>query len=208
MPANEVVPSLLSQASLFGGVPANDLEACAAAFEKMHFAKGKTLFVRGDPGTHLYLVEDGRVRLSIPTVKDHKPSFCHDRPDDLFGELAAPDGEARSADAIAMMEVVVHALQCIAFCPRWSVPSAIAARVVELLCARLRATTTQFESIALPLELGFFQGELSQLLGASRPKVNAAMDLLERDVVVERTLNRMFCDHGKLAAIARPGLDG
>jgi len=46
MPVNEVVLSLLSQASLFGGVPTDDLEACVAAFEKTHFAKGKTLFVR------------------------------------------------------------------------------------------------------------------------------------------------------------------
>ena len=208
MPANEVILSLLSQASLFGGVPADDLEACAVAFAKMHFAKGKTLVVRGDPSTHLYLVEDG-VRLSISTVKDRKPSFCHAGPDDLFGEIAAPDGAARSADAIAMMEVVVHALQCVAFCPRWSVPSAIAAHVVELLCARLRATTTQFETIALlPLELGCFQSELSQLLGASRPKVNAAMGLLEREGAVGRPLDRIFSNHGKLAAIARPGLHG
>jgi DNA-binding FadR family transcriptional regulator len=68
--------------------------------------------------------------------------------------------------------------------------------------------TTQFESVALeplhvrvarfilsalgshtappgrriPLELGFSQSELSQLLGASRPKVNAAMASLERQV--------------------------
>jgi hypothetical protein len=48
MPANEVVLSLLSQASLSGGVPADDLEACAAAFEKMHFAKGNALFLRGN----------------------------------------------------------------------------------------------------------------------------------------------------------------
>jgi CRP/FNR family transcriptional regulator, cyclic AMP receptor protein len=208
MPANEVILSLLSQASLFGGVPADDLEACAVAFAKMHFAKGKTLVVRGDPITHLYLVEDG-VRLSISTVKDRKPSFCHAGPDSLFGDIAALDGEARSADTIAMMEVVVHALHCIVFCPRWSVASAIAARVVELLCARLRETTTQLESIALlPLELGFFQSELSQLLGASRPKVNAVMGLLEREGVVGRTLDRIFCNHAKLAAIARPGLDG
>jgi hypothetical protein len=46
MPSNEVVLSLLSQAS--GGVPADDLEACAAAFEKMHFAKGNALFLRGN----------------------------------------------------------------------------------------------------------------------------------------------------------------
>ena len=75
MPANKVILSLLSQASLFGGVPADDLEACAVAFAKMHFAKGKTLVVRGDPSTHLYLVEDG-VRPSISTVKDRKPAFA------------------------------------------------------------------------------------------------------------------------------------
>ena len=50
MPANEVIRSLLSQASLFGGVPADELEACVAAFEKMHFANGKALFVRGNHG--------------------------------------------------------------------------------------------------------------------------------------------------------------
>jgi len=50
MPANEVIRSLLSQASLFGGVLADDLEACAVAFAKMHFAKGKTLFVHGNHG--------------------------------------------------------------------------------------------------------------------------------------------------------------
>src|SRR5437868_4272628 len=80
------------------------------------------------------------------------------------------------------------------------------AGIVEFLCRRLRETTAQLETIALqpldvrlarflvsalgsrrappgkrvPLELGFSQGELSQLLGASRPKVNAAMASLEK----------------------------
>jgi CRP-like cAMP-binding protein len=111
----------------------------------------------------------------------------------------------------------------------WSDRPAVAVRVVTFLCARLRETTTQFESIALlplevrlaqfllsalggqtappgqrvPLDLGFSQSELSQLLGASRPKVNAAMGLLERAGAIRRTLDRMFCDRGKLGEIAR-----
>jgi CRP/FNR family transcriptional regulator, cyclic AMP receptor protein len=106
---------------------------------------------------------------------------------------------------------------------------AIAARVVEFLCRRLRETTIQLESIALQpldvrlakfllsalgsrqappgkrvsLELGFSQGELSQLLGASRPKVNAALASLEEAGVIARTLDRLFCDPEKLAVIAR-----
>jgi hypothetical protein len=38
----------------------------------------------------------------------------------------------------------------------------------------------------------------------ANPKVNAAMGLLEREEAVGRILDRI----GKLAAIARPGLDG
>ena len=59
MPANEVVLSLLSQACLFGGVPADDLEACAAAFEKTHFAKAKTLFVRSNHGNLVAIARPG-----------------------------------------------------------------------------------------------------------------------------------------------------
>jgi hypothetical protein len=98
----------------------------------------------------------------------------------------------------------------------------------QLLAIRAESLlTTQFESIAVqrldvrlaqfllsalgsrrvppgkrvPLELGFSQSELSQLLGASRPKVNAAIASLERAGAVGRTLDRLFCDPEKLARI-------
>jgi CRP/FNR family transcriptional regulator, cyclic AMP receptor protein len=233
MVANPVVISLLSQTDLFGGLAADDLKACATAFEKMHFAKGQTLFVRGDPGTHLYLVENGRVRLSISTLNDRTLSFRHAGPGELFGEIAALDGKPRSADANAITPVVVHGLEHTRFRALWSDRPAVATRVVSFLCARLRETTTQFESIALlpleirlaqfllsalggraapagqrvPLDLGFSQSELSQLLGASRPKVNAAMGVLEQAGAIKRTLDRIFCDPGKLGEIARRAVD-
>jgi CRP/FNR family transcriptional regulator, cyclic AMP receptor protein len=59
----------------------------------------------------------------------------------------------------------------------------------------------------VPLDLGFSQGELSQLLGASRPKVNAAMGMLEQAGAIKRTLDRIFCDPGKLDEIARRAID-
>ena len=93
---------------------------------------------------------------------------------------------------------------------------------------RLRDTTTQLEAIGLAslevrlagfllaalgnrralvgkrvaLELGFSQGELSHLLGASRPKVNEAMGMLEKAGALRRTQDRIFCDPGKLALMA------
>jgi CRP/FNR family cyclic AMP-dependent transcriptional regulator len=59
----------------------------------------------------------------------------------------------------------------------------------------------------IPLDLGFSQGELAQLLGASRPKVNSALGELESAGAIVRTLDRLFCDPDKLAEIARPAND-
>jgi CRP/FNR family transcriptional regulator, cyclic AMP receptor protein len=228
MSTKGAVISLLSRTSLFGGLEASDLKSLADAFDEKQFAKGDTLFERGDPPTHLFLVETGRVRLAISTSTDRKLSVRHATAGDLFGEIGVLDGAPRSADATAMTDVKIHCLERSAFRDLWVTRSGIATRVVEFLCRRLRDTTTQLESIGLAslevrlagflltalgdrralvgkrvaLELGFSQGELSHLLGASRPKVNEAMGVLEKAGALRRTQDRIFCDPEKLALMA------
>jgi CRP-like cAMP-binding protein len=223
------VISLLSGTSLFGGLAAEDLAVCAQAFKEKHLSKGQTLFLRGDPGTHLYLIETGQIRLAITTANGRTLSFQVAGEGDLFGEIAALDGRGRSADATAITEARLHCLEHSAFRDLWATRPALATRVVTFLCGRLRQMTTQFESVALqplevrlarfivsaigsrgappgkriPMELGFSQSELAQLLGASRPKVNAAMASLEKSGALKRTMDRLFCDPEKLAEIAR-----
>jgi CRP/FNR family transcriptional regulator, cyclic AMP receptor protein len=222
--------SLLSQTSLFSGLEASDLTACALAFREKRFAKGQTLFLRGDPGTHVYLVETGLVRLAISNANGRRLSFQIAMEGDLFGEIAALDNMPRTADATALTAVTVHCLERHVFGEIWSTRPVLATRVVLFLCNRLRQTTNQIESIALqpvevrlarfilsslgddrapppgkrlPVELGFSQGELSQLLGATRPKVNAAIASLEKAGAVRRTPDRLFCDPVALARIAQ-----
>ena len=45
--------------------------------------------------------------------------------------------------------------------------------------------------------------ELARLVGASRPKVNAALGMLETAGAIKRTMDRLFCDPVKLAELAR-----
>jgi CRP/FNR family cyclic AMP-dependent transcriptional regulator len=229
MPVKAAMVSLLSKSRLFGGLEADDLAALAAEFKERNFAKGKRIFLRGDPGDGLYLVEAGRIRLAVSTADDRKLSFRLATAGEIFGEIAALDGEVRTADATAITDAKVHHLERHAFRRLWASRSAIGICVVAFLCRRLRETTVQLESIALqpldvrlarfllsalgtrqappgkrvPLELGFSQGELSQLLGASRPKVNAALASLEEAGAIARTLDRLFCDPEKLGLIAR-----
>ena len=148
---------------------------------------------------------------------------------DVIGEIAVLDGRARSADASALTAVTSFMLFRADFHALMRDFPALSTRLIEFLCARLRSTTDQLEAIALhpiearlarfllvalggrkaepgkrvPLELGFSQSELAQLLGASRPKVNGALSLLEDLGAVKRTADRLFCDPALLAQTAR-----
>jgi CRP-like cAMP-binding protein len=231
MSTNSLIIPLLAKTELFARLAPDVLEACAESFRKTQFAKGETIFQRGDLGTCLYLVVEGRVRLAIATEEGRELSFRHAAAGDLFGEIAMLDGGARTADATALSAVKAYQLERNALHALWSRHTAISEQIVTFLCKRLRETSGQLESIALhplhvrlarfllvglgdrkpppnkrlPLDLGFSQGELALLLGASRPKINEALGTLESANAIGRTLDRIFCDPNKLAEIAQQG---
>jgi CRP/FNR family transcriptional regulator, cyclic AMP receptor protein len=220
---------LLAGTDLFKGLAVDDLAACAARFRETRFEKGQILFARGDPGTHLYLVTEGQVRLAIGTSEGRELSFQIAVPGDLFGEIATFDGQPRSAEATALTPVSAYMLERSVFRELWSTNATIADSIIAFLCWRLRNASDRLETIALypmevrlarfllaalgdrqappgrrvPLELGFSQSELALLLGASRPKINVALGVLEKAGAVGRTSDRLFCDPAKLTVIAQ-----
>src|SRR5262249_51380151 len=147
----------------------------------------------------------------------------------FWGGGGARPARRRPADATALTDVVAYALERQAFRDLWSTRPGISAGVITCLCRRLRDTTSQLEAIALhplevrlarlllyplgkpqgppgkraPPDLGFSHGGLAQLPGASRPKVNTALGVLESAGAIVRTLDRLFCDPVKLAQAAR-----
>ncbi len=58
------------------------------------------LFRQGDQGDSLYLIEAGRVRISLQDADGHDMALAHLRSGEFFGEMALLDGKSRSADAI------------------------------------------------------------------------------------------------------------
>jgi CRP/FNR family transcriptional regulator, cyclic AMP receptor protein len=229
MPGPTLLTPLLSQTEPFARLPEAELLACAGGFREARFNKGEMLFGRGDPGDHLYVVAEGRVRLATSTDEGRELSFRHAIRGDLFGEIGALDGGPRTAEAVALTPVLTYSLSRAALRALRARNPMLAERLTEFLCKRLRDTTAQLEAIALhqlyvrlarfllfalgerrappgkrvPLELGFSQGELALLLGATRPKVNEAFGELEAVGAIGRTIDRVFCDPVKLAEIAR-----
>ena len=60
---------------------------------------GTRLFRKGDSGDAMYLVESGRVRISITDEDGHEVTLAENAQGDFFGEMALIDGRQRSADA-------------------------------------------------------------------------------------------------------------
>jgi len=57
------------------------------------------LFKQGDKGDAMYLIESGRVRISIRDDDDQEVTLAELAQGDFFGEMAIIDGRQRSADA-------------------------------------------------------------------------------------------------------------
>jgi CRP-like cAMP-binding protein len=195
------VASLLGNTAIFGALAQPDRLAVAGQMLKAELRPGQTVFARGDAGRNVYLVVNGSVRLSVFSADGRLLSFKHANAGDIFGEIAALDGQPRTADALALTRVVVMTLakeqldRLIEANPR------VARAAIAWLCQRLRDTSAQAEAIALhpvevrlaryflsrlmpdgearggdaTVELGISQGELASLIGASRQKVNAAL---------------------------------
>jgi CRP/FNR family transcriptional regulator, cyclic AMP receptor protein len=60
------------------------------------------IFRNGDPGDAMYLVDLGKVRISITDADGHMVTLADLGPGDFFGEMAILDGRGRSADATVM----------------------------------------------------------------------------------------------------------
>lgn len=223
---------LLSKAPMFGTLNEAARQAVHAEMREARFHAGQAIFSRGDAGTEMHVVIEGRVRLSVLTADGRELSFAHTEPPSIFGELAVFDGRTRSADATAVSKVRTLTLSKAAFMRLLAHQPKVAEAAIRFLAGRLRDADAQLEAIALhPIEarlarfflasarqwepkaknshvtfsLPMSQSELALLVGASRPKVNAALALLEAEGAITRKGSAIVCDLEALSGIG--GID-
>ncbi len=196
----------------------------------MSYAAGQSIFSRGDEGCDLFIVLDGRVRLSVLTADGREFSFSHAGPGAIFGEIAMLDNKRRTADATAVCRTEAMLLSRAALQRLIASEPTVAQAIITFLCHRLRQADMQLEGVALhrvevrlarylagaaaqvpaageddgdvELDLGMSQGELALLLGASRPKVNGALMALEEQGVIRRAGSKLKCNLEDLRAVA------
>lgn len=75
-----------------------------------NYSEGEHIFVEGDPGIGLYVINKGEVEIYQGEGNEKKVVLAHMSEGDFFGELALIDGETRSASAIAKSDCEVSVI--------------------------------------------------------------------------------------------------
>ncbi len=226
------VSNLLTKIPLFASLEDAGRAAVVDVLRETSFDDCQVIFARGDSGSELFIVAKGRVRLSVLTSEGRELSFTHAEAPSVFGELSVFDGRPRSADATAVGKVLALSLSKPALERLLASTPAVSQAAIRFLARRVRDADEQLEAIALhPIEgrlarffltaarqkdpsgksasvslsLPISQSELALLVGASRPKVNGALALLEAEGAITRKGQIIVCNIESLGALA--GLD-
>jgi CRP-like cAMP-binding protein len=90
----------LAQIQLFVGLKREALELIAKVATEESYARGEKIFRHGEVGDKLYLILDGKVRISREVPGMGEEALAVLGPGQAFGEMALLDESPRSADAV------------------------------------------------------------------------------------------------------------
>ena len=141
--------AVLRKHPIFCDLDADAFEQLCRYAKPATLKRGATIVSKGDPGNSLIAVISGTVKISISSPDGRNAILNLIGPGEIFGEVAVLDGHARTADAIANSNCEIFVIDRREFLPFVKSQPALAMKLIELLCARLRWTSDQVEEVIL-----------------------------------------------------------
>jgi len=201
---------LLGNCTLFNNIPPEDLKGLVP-FVKTRKVKTRTVIChRGEPGTQMFVIVDGRVTLHTDSEDGKELVFGMLGGGEIFGEIAIFDGYERTASVVASEPTELLVIERRDFIPFLEKNAKVAIKLLATLAMRLRRTDELFEDIFfrnLPgrlakkflglaetygnktdtgIEIGIklSQREIGRLTGATRESINKQMRAWEEDGLI------------------------
>lgn len=134
---------------LFRGLPADVLGPVCDRLRRFTLQQGEFLFQRGEPGTSLFIIEAGTLRVYTLGESERQVLLDLLGPGGVLGELALLDGRPRTAYAQAETDCEILALDRELFLEHLQQRPDTALRLLSNLSARLRQTVVQAESLSV-----------------------------------------------------------
>jgi hypothetical protein len=105
----EAAAALLRRTRLLAGLREETLRALAERSVERSFARQSRLFHQGDPGSGLFVVASGLVKVVVTSEDGEQMVLVTVGPGEALGELSVVDGGPRSASAEALEPTVALA---------------------------------------------------------------------------------------------------
>jgi CRP/FNR family transcriptional regulator/CRP/FNR family cyclic AMP-dependent transcriptional regulator len=194
----------LAGVPLFATLDADGLHDLAAVTRRHAFHQGEIIFHRDDPGTTLFVIKTGRVRIYLSSPEGQEVALAVFGAGEAFGELALLDGQPRSASAVAVEPTETYCIQRADFIDVATRRPRIALQMLATVSHRLRTTDEMVEDLlfldvhgrvakkllelaesngvrtadGIRIEMKLTQSDLAAMVGASRESVNKVMSYL------------------------------
>lgn len=157
-----VITTVLRQVPLFGCLNDQELATLASMGTTKRYRKDEMVFLQGDEGKELFVLLQGKVRISVHDERGREVILEVLEAENFFGEMALLDGQPRSASAQISSEARVFVLSRDAFARFLGQTPAIAMRLLAALSQRIRHADEAIENLAL-LSV---KGRLARLLAS------------------------------------------
>jgi CRP/FNR family cyclic AMP-dependent transcriptional regulator len=139
-PATQMTLEALRSVPLFASLDDNAASDLRSLLSDKNVPQNTRLFRQGDKGDAMYLIERGRVRISIRDDDEQEVILAELAQGDFFGEMSIIDGRQRSADAKVIEDAQLAILSREAFLSFVRNNSDVALEMLSALTDRLRRT--------------------------------------------------------------------
>ena len=102
---------LLKQSPVFSEVSTEDLRVVAKTLEEESYFSGDRIFDINEFGDHMYVMQSGKVGISLSNDPDSREFVAELGPGECFGEMNLLDELPRSATAHVLEDAVVLSLE-------------------------------------------------------------------------------------------------
>ena len=139
-PASQMTLEALRSVPLFASLDDDSARDLRNLLSEQAVPQNTRLFRQGDSGDAMYLIESGRVRISIRDDDKQEVTLAELAQGDFFGEMSIIDGRQRSADAKVVEDSRLAVLSREAFLTFVRKKPDVALEMLSALTDRLRRT--------------------------------------------------------------------
>jgi CRP/FNR family cyclic AMP-dependent transcriptional regulator len=146
--------SFLRGVELLNGLTTADLLRVAQMCQIVKFRRAENIFSESSPGSCLYVVMLGRVKIFGSSTQGRSKTFAFLEPGDFFGEMSLIDDEVRSASAAALDDTVLIMLKGEDYRKLILSRPTMGLSVLKTLSHRLRRANKEIEALSFNNVLG------------------------------------------------------